>query len=109
MTESRNETLDETEFDTILYQDIDFSGTITFHKPLLIRGNVTGEISADSLLVVDEQAVVNADITAPQVVIRVHGNITTAEISFEAGSLFNGRCTMSSTSARPGVQDAAIP
>jgi cytoskeletal protein CcmA (bactofilin family) len=127
MTESRNETLDEADFDTILSQDIDFSGTVHFEKPLLIRGRVAGEIIAGSLLVVDENAIVDADITAPQVLIRgavkgnvnaservyitltgkLLGNITTAEICFESGSLFNGRCTMTAAAPKSGAQDAA--
>jgi cytoskeletal protein CcmA (bactofilin family) len=125
MTESRNETLDEADFDTILSQDIDFSGTVHFEKPLLIRGKVTGEVFAASLLVVDEDAVVDADITAPHVVIRgtvkgnvtasekiqitltgkLQGNITTMQVSMEAGCLFNGRCTMT---GKPSAQDAAL-
>lgn len=114
MIESRNEVLEEDDFDTILSQDIDFSGTLSFEKPFLIRGKLTGEILAKSLLVIDEEAVVDADITAPQVIIRgrvkgninaaerleitltgrLYGNITTAEISMEIGCVFNGRCTM---------------
>ena len=114
MTELRNEVLEESDFDTILSSDIDFSGTLSFDKPFLIRGKLTGEIKAKSLLVVDEGAVVDADITAPHVVVRgavkgnvsasekieitltgrLIGNINTAEISMEAGCVFNGRCAM---------------
>jgi cytoskeletal protein CcmA (bactofilin family) len=114
---SRNEILEEDDFDTILSEDIEFSGSLSFEKPFLIRGRVTGEIKASSLLVVDEGAVVEADIAAPKVVIcgsvkgninasdkveisltgRLVGNIATSEISMEAGCLFNGRCTMTET------------
>ncbi|MDR2193150.1 MAG: polymer-forming cytoskeletal protein [Treponema sp.] len=114
MTGSRNEVLDETDFDTILSQDIDFSGRLNFEKPFLLRGKVTGEIIATGTLVIDEDAVVDADITAPHVVIRgtvkgnvnasekvfisltgkLQGNITTAEVNMETGCLFNGRCSM---------------
>jgi cytoskeletal protein CcmA (bactofilin family) len=114
MTESRNEVLDETDFDTILSHDIDFSGIVNFEKPFLLRGKITGEIISTGLLVIDEDAVVDADITAPHVVIRgtvkgnvnasekvlitltgkLQGNITTTEVSLEAGCLFNGRCSM---------------
>ncbi|MDR1072405.1 MAG: polymer-forming cytoskeletal protein [Treponema sp.] len=126
MTESRNETLDESDFDVILSNDIDFSGTARLEKPFLVRGKITGEILSTSLLVVDEEAVVDADITAPHVVIRgtvkgnvnasekVHitltgklqGNITTTEICLESGALFNGRCSMTA-SPSPSVQETA--
>jgi cytoskeletal protein CcmA (bactofilin family) len=114
LNEPRNEILEEDDFDTILSEDIDFSGSLSFEKPFLVRGRVTGEIKASSLLVIDEGAVVEADIVAPKVIIRgsvkgnvnasnkveisltgrLAGNITASEISMEAGCLFNGRCLM---------------
>jgi cytoskeletal protein CcmA (bactofilin family) len=126
MTESRNETLDETDFDIVLSNDIDFSGTARLEKPFLARGKITGEILSTSLLVIDEHAVVDADITAPHVVIRgtvkgnvtasekihitltgkLQGNIATTEICMEAGCLFNGRCSMTGNPS-PSVQETA--
>ena len=114
MTDVHSEVLEDADFDTILSPDIDFSGVLNFEKPFLIRGKVSGEINARGLLVVDENAVVNADIEAPRVVIRgfVKGNITAAEkvevavtgrlegnvsapeIFMETGCIFNGSCTM---------------
>jgi len=106
--------LDDDDFDTVLSQDIDFSGTVSFEEPLLIRGNVSGDIDAKGLLVVDEEAVVNAGIRTSRVVIkgfvkgdvtasekvelastgRLEGDIVTPEISMETGCVFNGRCSM---------------
>jgi cytoskeletal protein CcmA (bactofilin family) len=114
MTDIHNDVLEDEDFDTILSSDIDFSGTINFEKPFLIRGKVSGEISAKSLLMVDEAAVVDANINAAAVVIRgvvkgdvfaaekveiaatgkLTGNITAPEVFMETGCLFNGRCTM---------------
>ncbi|MDR2759193.1 MAG: polymer-forming cytoskeletal protein [Spirochaetaceae bacterium] len=114
MTDIHNDVVEDEDFDTILSSDIDFSGTINFEKPFLIRGRVSGKIAAKSLLVVDETAVVDADINAAAVVIRgsVKGNITvsekleitttgkltgnviTPEFLMENGCIFNGRCTM---------------
>ena len=114
MTDVHSDVLDEADFDTILSPDIDFSGTLHFEKPFLIRGNVSGEISARGLLVVDGEAKVNANIDAPRVVIRgfvkgdikatekvevtvtgkLEGNITAPEIYMESGCKFNGRCIM---------------
>jgi cytoskeletal protein CcmA (bactofilin family) len=114
MTDVHNDVLDDEDFDTILSADIDFSGTLSFEKPFLIQGRLSGEIEAQGLLVVDEGAVVNANIKGAKVVIRgavkgdvtaeekvevsvtgrLKGNITAPEISMETGCVFNGRCTM---------------
>jgi cytoskeletal protein CcmA (bactofilin family) len=114
MTDVQNDILEDEDFDTILSPDIDFSGTLNFEKPFLIRGRLSGEIDARGLLVVDEGAVVEADIRASRVVIRgsvkgnviasekvevtvsgrLEGNVTAPEIFMETGCLFNGRCTM---------------
>jgi cytoskeletal protein CcmA (bactofilin family) len=119
MTDVHNDILEDEDFDTILSPDIDFTGTLNFEKPFLIRGKISGEISAQGLLVIDEEAVVNANINASRVVIRgqVQGDVTAAEkvevtvtgkltgdvispeIFMETGCVFNGRCTMTDKKA----------
>ena len=114
MTDVHNDVLDDEDFDTILSPDIDFSGSLHFEKPFLIRGKVSGEISTSGLLVIDEAAVVNANINASRVVIRgqvkgdvtaaekvevavtgtLVGNVSAPEILMETGCVFNGLCTM---------------
>jgi len=114
MTDVHNDALEDEDFDTILSSDIDFSGTLNFEKPFLIRGKVSGEIMARGILVVDEEAVVEANIRASRVIIRgtvkgnvtatdkvevtitgkLTGNVTAPEIFMETGCAFNGRCTM---------------
>ena len=114
MTEVHNDVLEDEDFDTILSPDIDFTGTLHFEKPFLIRGKVSGEISARGILVIDEEAVVNANINASKVIIRgqvkgnvsaeenvevtasgkLTGNVSAPEIFMETGCVFNGRCTM---------------
>ena len=114
MTDVHSDTIEEDDFDTILSPDIDFSGTLNFEKPFLIQGKVSGKINAKGLLVIDEEAVVNADINTSRVIIRgfvkgdvtaaekvevtisgkLEGNITAPEIFMETGCVFNGRCTM---------------
>ena len=114
MTEVYNDFMEDADFDTILSPDIDFTGSLRFEKPFLIRGKVSGEINATGLLVVDEEAVVNANINALKVLIRgqvkgdvtavekvevtvtgrLAGNVTAPEILMETGCIFNGRCTM---------------
>jgi cytoskeletal protein CcmA (bactofilin family) len=114
MTDVHSEILSDEDFDTILSQDIDFSGTLNFEKPFLIRGKVSGEIKASGLLLVDEEAVVNADINTSRVIIRgyvkgdviasekfeinatgtLEGNVTAPEVYMETGCMFNGNCKM---------------
>ncbi|MDR2897273.1 MAG: polymer-forming cytoskeletal protein [Spirochaetaceae bacterium] len=105
---------DEEDFDTVLAPDIDFSGTIMFSEPFMIKGIVTGSIKATSDLLIDENALVKADISARQVVIKgkvegnvsaeqlVHvlasgsltGDITAPEVVLESGCFFSGACSM---------------
>jgi cytoskeletal protein CcmA (bactofilin family) len=119
MTDVFNDFLEDGDFETILSSDIDFSGRLEFQKPFLIRGKVFGEISSTGILVIDEEAVVNANINAMRVLIRgqvkgdvvatqkvevtvtgkLHGNVTAPEIFMETGCVFNGRCTMTGKSA----------
>jgi cytoskeletal protein CcmA (bactofilin family) len=119
MTDVHSDVMEDDDFDTILSPDIDFSGTLHFEKPFLIRGKVSGEITARGLLVVDDEAVVNADIDASRVIIRgfvkgdvtaaekvevalsgrLEGNVTAPEIFMESGCTFNGRCTMTGKKA----------
>jgi cytoskeletal protein CcmA (bactofilin family) len=114
MTDVQNDVLEDEDFDTILSPDIDFSGTLSFEKPFLIRGTLSGEITAQGLLVVDEDAVVEADISASRVIIRgsvkgnvrasekvevtvtgkLTGNVMAPEIFMETGCVFNGNCSM---------------
>lgn len=119
MTDVHNDALEDEDFDTILSSDIDFSGTLNFDKPFLIRGKVSGLIDAKGLLVIDEAAVVEADINASRVIIRgsvrgdvvaaekvditvtgkLLGDITAPEVYMETGCMFNGRCTMTEKNA----------
>lgn len=114
MTDVRNDTMDEDDFDTVLSPDIEFSGVLIFEKPFLIRGRVSGEIDAKGALVVAEGAVVEANVKAPTVIVRgsilgnvvatdrveiassgkLVGDITAPEILMETGCVFNGACTM---------------
>jgi cytoskeletal protein CcmA (bactofilin family) len=116
MVDVHNDVLEDEDFDTILSQDIDFSGVLNFEKPFLIRGRVSGVIDATGLLMVDETAVVEADIIASRVIVRgtvkgninaselveitasgkLTGNVTAPEGGFfmESGCMFNGSCIM---------------
>ncbi|MDR0475447.1 MAG: polymer-forming cytoskeletal protein [Treponema sp.] len=121
MTDVHNDALEDEDFDTILSKDIVFSGTLKFEKPFLIQGKFSGNIIARGILVVDEEAVVEANINASRVIIRgsVKGDVTASEkvevtitgklvgsvkapeIFMETGCSFNGRCTMTEKNPIP--------
>ncbi|GHV84654.1 hypothetical protein AGMMS50230_02620 [Spirochaetia bacterium] len=114
MTDVHNDALELEDFDTVLSPDIEFSGILRFDKPLLIQGRVSGEIDAASLLMIAEEAVVEANIKASRVIIlgtvkgniiaeekvevastgKLTGNVTAPDIHMETGHYFNGRSTM---------------
>lgn len=106
--------LEDEAFDTIVENDIAFTGSIKLQKTFMVRGKVNGSISSISDLVIDSGAIVNADITAQRILIRgkvkgnvvgsklifvtssgsVDGDITTEKVVLEPGCVFTGKCTM---------------
>ncbi|HNQ97022.1 MAG: polymer-forming cytoskeletal protein [Spirochaetales bacterium] len=107
--------LDEEDYDTVLAPDIEFTGTIEFTEPFMIKGKVSGQIMATSDLLIDEGALVKADIQANRVVIkgsvegnvtatqivhvfssgRLNGDVSAPEVVLDSGCFFSGICTMS--------------
>lgn len=114
MREVRIDRREENEIDTILAEDIDFSGVLTFQKPLMIKGVFQGEIKASSDLYIGEKAVIKAKIEANCVSSRgriegdvlahsrveffstasMIGDLTTPDLVMESGCQYNGHCTM---------------
>jgi len=114
MTDTAFKRIDEDEIDTILAEDIDFAGTLTFQKPLMIKGKFRGEIKATGDLFIGEKAIVEASIEANNVSVKgkvkgnvsafsrvelyasatLDGDITAPDIAMESGCDFNGICTM---------------
>ncbi|MDP3178705.1 MAG: polymer-forming cytoskeletal protein, partial [Spirochaetaceae bacterium] len=110
MTEVQITAIDEEQLDTVLAGDVEFAGEMTFSKPLMIKGKVSGVIRSESDLYVDEKAVVEADIVANVVSVKgnVKGNISARErvelfasstvagdviapqVTMETGCRFNG-------------------
>lgn len=119
MTDVQVSAINEELIDTILAGDVEFSGTMVFKKPLMIKGKVSGTIRSESDLYIDTDAVVEAEISASQVAVRgkVKGNITAKEridlfascslegdvqapeVTMENGCHFNGICTMTGKKA----------
>jgi len=114
MPDVRIKKIDENEIDTILADDIDFSGVLNFEKPLMVKGKINGEIDAHGDLYIDECAVIDAEVKANVVSARgrvngnivakskvelfstafVTGDIIAPEIEIESGATFNGNCIM---------------
>lgn len=114
MSEIHIKGVDERELDTVLAEDIHFTGELNFNKPLMIKGYFRGDIKASSDLYVGENALVEARVQARVIILRGHikGNITALEkielsstarvdgdmmapqIVMEVGARFNGICSM---------------
>ena len=127
MAEVRIKDIDEHEIDTILAEDIDFEGHLTFKKPLMIKGKFKGEIKSTSSLYIGEKAYVEAkteagivsskgshrgDITGHSRVelfstAHVDGDITTPDFVVESGCKFNGYCNMGGAPRKEGAHPQA--
>jgi cytoskeletal protein CcmA (bactofilin family) len=114
MTEVQINVVDEEQLDTVLAGDVEFSGEMSFKKPLMIKGRVSGTVRSESELYIDENAVVEADIAATVVSVKgtvkgnilarervelfacasVDGDVTAPQITMETGCRFNGACRM---------------
>ena len=69
MAELFTSAADEADLDTLLAEDTEFEGTLEFNAPLLVKGQVAGELRGSSRLLVAETAVLKANITAKDVVV----------------------------------------
>ncbi len=114
MSELSIQSVEESDIDTILAEDIDFTGKLTFSEPLMIKGKFNGEIESSSDLYIGENAVVHAEIDSNIVSLKgrikgninakdkvelfstaeVEGDITTVKMVMESGCIVNGLCTM---------------
>ncbi|MCL2294670.1 MAG: polymer-forming cytoskeletal protein [Spirochaetes bacterium] len=114
MAEVNIKNVEEAAIDTVLSEDIDFTGDLTFNKPLMVKGKFTGTIKSMSDFYVGKNAEVKAQIDANLVSVKgtvdgninsckrvelfstsqVTGDITSPAIVMENGAIFNGICTM---------------
>src|SRR5271166_2487614 len=129
MAEVRIKDIDEHEVDTILAEDIDFEGHLTFKKPLMIKGKFKGEIKSTSSLYIGEKAFVEATTEAAIVsskgahkgnivgharvelfsTAQVEGDISTPDFVAESGCKFNGFCNMGGPRKQAAQSAAATP
>ena len=116
MSELRIRKIDDIEIDTVLAEDIDFTGELSFTKPLMIKGKFNGRIHASGDLYIGNEALVEAKVEANVVSLKgrikgnihaksrvelfstaaVDGDITAPDIVMESGCRFNGVCKMMS-------------
>jgi cytoskeletal protein CcmA (bactofilin family) len=110
----RVRSIDEDDIDTVLADDIDFDGELSFQHRLLIKGAFRGEISADGDLYISESAQVDATVRASTVSVKgaltgdvranrrlelfssasLTGNVQTPDLIMQSGCRFNGTCKM---------------
>lgn len=118
MTDVHLSVIDEDTLDTILAADVEFSGSMEFKEPMMIKGRVSGSIVTESDLHIDEKAVVEANVRARNVTVRgtlkgnilatgrvelfatcrVEGDVQAVEVTMEPGCRYNGICTMTGPS-----------
>ncbi len=122
MSDLRIRSIDESTLQTVLAEDIEFDGELTFAEPLLIKGSVKGTIASETDLYIHEGALVDATIEARKVSVKgqvkgdiraldrlelfstaqVTGNVHAPDLIMQSGCLLNGSCRMerSETPAR---------
>ena len=106
--------LDEEDYDTVLAPDIQFSGKIECKKPFMIKGVFSGNISSESAVSIEENAVVKANLKVDSLVIKgslegdvaadsvirifptgkLLGNVISPEVVLDSGCYFTGNCKM---------------
>lgn len=114
MSDLRVRSLDEDEIGTILSVDVEFDGELEFDHPVLIRGQVKGEIKSRDDVFISEEALVSGLIEANRVSVkgrldatvraahrielfrtaRVSGDVWTPDLIVQSGARYNGACTM---------------
>jgi len=107
--------------------DAEVTGKLSFATPTRIEGKLKGELRATDLLVIGEQAVVQANVHAEKLVVlgevrgqvqgasrveicsggRLFGDIETKCLVVQDGATFEGRSTMGLVAARPAATTTA--
>jgi len=117
---------DEGSIDTILAEDVEFTGELSFERSLLVKGHIDGKITVSGTLYVEEHATVSARVEVERLCCKgtiqgdviarrgvelystanVTGDVATPELVMESGSRLNGRCVMGGRGL-PGADTAA--
>lgn len=126
---NESKVIEEKDVDTVLADDIDFSGTMKFKKSLMIKGKFDGRIDADGHLILGPNAIVKAAIKAGVVTnygkiignveaiqkielfkgAELNGDVKTPDLIIESGCIFNGNCAMGQQSTISKTISETIP
>src|SRR5215468_7068973 len=107
---------------------VEFKGTISYSGTVRIDGYLDGEINTDGILLIGEDAVLQAKITAGTVVCKgkitgdivvkeqvklrapavVNGSVKTPLLSIEDGVLFNGNLEMAQPVSQTALQSVGM-
>jgi cytoskeletal protein CcmA (bactofilin family) len=111
----KQETSKKKEAVVVLGKSTRFNGTLKFRETLRVQGQFRGTIEAQGALIVDKDAVVEADhISVSSLTVygsvtgavhaldkidmmsgaKVHGDVTAARLRIADGVLFEGQCSM---------------
>jgi len=105
------------------------TGTLVFEGPTRVEGHVEGEVTAEDVLTVGEQAVVNARVHGTTIVVlgtitgdvvakarveirapgRVIGDVTTPVLVVNEGAVLEGRCAMRTAAPADETRVATTP
>lgn len=108
------ETANEGQVESVVGASVKLEGDFSSDGDIFVHGNVTGKVSTKASLSVGETAEVKADIIAKNVMVagkvegnikadekvdiiasgKVHGDITTDDLSIASGAVFTGSCQM---------------
>ncbi|THB62539.1 MAG: polymer-forming cytoskeletal protein [Spirochaetaceae bacterium] len=114
MSDLRIRNIDEDEIDTVLAEDVDFEGEVSFEQLVLIKGKVQGDIRSTTDVFISPTAKVKAQLEAEVISIKgevtgevkarqrlelfgssvVSGSINTPDMIMQSGCRFNGSCKM---------------
>jgi len=120
--------IEEKDVDTVLAEDIDFSGTMKFKNSLMIKGKFDGKIDAEGHLILGPNAVVKASVKAGIVTnygkiignvealkklellkgAELNGDVKAPDLIIESGCIFNGNCSMGVTAHVAKVSGEAV-
>ena len=108
---------------------VEFKGIISYNGAVRIDGTMEGEIHTEGTLLVGEEAVITATVSAGTIICKgkitgdiqakekvklrtpaiLNGSVTTPTLSIEEGVLFNGSCEMSRKGVREQVEKGLHP
>lgn len=108
---------------------VEFKGVISYNGTVRIDGHMEGEIHTEGTLLVGEEAVITATVSAGTIICKgkitgdiqakekvklrtpaiLNGSVTTPTLSMEEGVLFNGSCEMTRQGMREHVEKGLHP